>query len=140
MKARTCITFLLASILPVVLFASEWESTIDFDDTNWLAKLQFTYVWQTKPAFHADYSEPNSLHSDREKSYTFSATGFLGARLWNGAALYANPEVVQGVPLSGLVGLGGETNGEAQKVAGSNPTLYRARLFLRQILGLGGNQ
>lgn len=108
--------------------------------SNWLARFQSTYVWQDKPSFHANYSGPNSLRADAEKSYTFSATAYLGARLWEGAELYANPEVVQGVPLSGLLGLGGVTNGEAQKVAGSNPTVYRARLFVRQSIRLGGGQ
>jgi hypothetical protein len=42
--------------------------------------------------------------------------------------------------LSGLVGLGGATNGEAQKVAGTNPKLYRARLFVRQTINLGGER
>lgn len=115
-------------------------STANPNESRWLAKFQSTYVWQTKPAFHVDYSGPNSLRADAEKSYTFSATAYLGVRLWEGAELYANPEVVQGAPLSGLVGLGGETNGEAQKVAGTNPKLYRARLFLRQTIGLGGDR
>lgn len=140
------VALLLVLSLPLASFASESAQTSNADesgnseDAALLAKFQLTYVWQTKPRFHADYSGPNSLRPGHEKSYTFSATGYLGARLWEGAALYANPEVVQGVPLSGLVGLGGETNGEAQKVAGSNPTLYRARLFVRQTIGLGGRQ
>lgn len=126
------------ALMPVrVVFADTAISNAD--DSLWLAKFQSTYVWQTKPAFHADYSGSNSLSADAEKSYTFSATAYLGARLWKGAALYANPEVVQGMPLSGLVGLGGITNGEAQKVAGTNPKLYRARLFLRQTIGLGSD-
>jgi len=127
-------------IAPRIVFADESAATSNPEESRWLAKFQSTYVWQIKPAFHADYSGPNSLRADAEKSYTFSATAYLGARLWQGAALYANPEVVQGVPLSGLVGLGGITNGEAQKVAGSNPELYRARLFLRQTIGLGGDR
>jgi hypothetical protein len=40
--------------------------------------------------------------------------------------------------MSGLHGLGGMTNGEQQKTSGTNPTLYRARLFLRQTWELGG--
>lgn len=139
MKIRFSLTMLFALILPLLVFADASMSP-NTDDSRWLAKFQSTYVWQTKPAFHADYSGPNSLRADAEKSYTFSATAYLGARLWEGAELYVNPEVVQGAPLSKLVGLGGETNGEAQKVAGTNPKLYRARLFLRQTIALGGDR
>ena len=137
-KTGFAMAMLFTLISPLMVFAD--VTTSDTEDSRWLAKFQSTYVWQTKPAFHAQYSGPNSLRDDAEKSYTFSATAYLGARLWDGAAIYANPEVVQGVPLSGLVGLGGVTNGEAQKVAGTNPKLYRARLFLRQTIDLGGDQ
>ncbi len=106
----------------------------------WEAKFQTTYVWQSKRPFSAAYSGPNSLLPNYEKSYSFTATGFLGARLWEGAELYLNPELVQGVPMSNLVGLGGLTNGELQKTAGNKPKLYRARIFLRQTWALGGER
>lgn len=109
-------------------------------EESWNARFQTTYVWQTKPAFSAAYSGSNSLRPEHEKSYSFSATAALGWRPWQGGELYFDPEVVQGIPLSGLTGLGGMTNGEQQKTSGSNPTLYRARLFLRQSWGLGGEK
>ena len=87
----------------------------------WDAKFQSTYVWQSKRPFSAAYSGPNSLSKDYEKSYSFTATGFIGVRLWAGAEAYLNPELVQGVPMSNLVGLGGLTNGELQKTAGAKP-------------------
>ena len=120
--------------------ADEASPLVDPDDSIWMARFQSTYVWQAKPAFRADYSGPNSLRADAEKSYTVSATAYFGVRLWDGAELYANPEVVQGRPLSDLTGLAGATNGEAQKVSGTNPTLYRARMFLRQTFELGGEK
>ena len=104
------------------------------------AKFQTTYVWQRKYPFGAAYSGPNSLSADREKSYSFTATAALGARLWSGGELYFDPEVAQGVPLSGLTGLGGFTNGEIARVTGPTPTLYRARLFARQAWGFGGGK
>ena len=109
-------------------------------DDHWLAKFQTTYVWQKKPGFDAAYSGPNSLSPSPEKSYTFSATAFLGWRPWPGTEIYLNPEVVQGVALSNLTGLAGVTNGEIQKVAGPHPNFYRARLFLRQTIGFGGGR
>jgi len=102
------------------------------------AKVQTTYVWQGKSPFGAPYSGPHSLSPDREKSYSFTATAALGTRAWTGGEFYFNPEVAQGVPLSGLTGLGGFTNGEIARTSGPNPTFYRARLFARQTWGFGG--
>jgi high affinity Mn2+ porin len=102
------------------------------------ARFQATYVWQRKSHFGAAYSGPHSLSADSEKSYSFTATAALGVRPWSGGELYFNPEVAQGVPFSGLTGLGGLTNGEIARTSGPNPTLYVARLFARQAWGLGG--
>jgi high affinity Mn2+ porin len=103
------------------------------------AKLQSTYVWQRKPAFQAKFSGDNSLRTEREpRSHTLTATAFLGARVWEGAEFYFNPEMSSSDSLSQLHGLGGLTNGENQKGGGTKPTFYVARLFLRQTWGLGG--
>ncbi len=102
------------------------------------AKFQATYVWQRKYPFGAAYSGSHSLSPDREKSYSFTATAALGTRTWRGGELYFNPEVAQGVPLSGLTGLGGFTNAEIARTSGPSPSFYRARLFARQTWGFGG--
>ncbi len=104
----------------------------------WNAYFQTTYIWQKKRHFSAPYSGPHSLRTDGEKSYSFTATAFLGLRLWPGAEVYYNPEVSQGVPLSELLGLGGMTNGEMARTAGPTLTGYNARAFLRQTINLGG--
>lgn len=106
----------------------------------WNAKFQATYIWQKHPGFSADYSGPNSLSSAPEKSYSFTSTAFLGLRLARDTELYVNPEAVQGVAFSGLTGLGGLNNSELQKTAGSRLKVYRARLFVRQTWGLGGER
>ena len=106
----------------------------------WNAKFQATYIWQKHPGFSAAYSGPNSLLSTPEKSYSFTSTAYLGLRLARDTELYFNPEAVQGVAFSGLTGLGGLNNSELQKTAGPNLTLYRARLFVRQTWGLGGER
>jgi high affinity Mn2+ porin len=103
------------------------------------AKFQSTYVWQRHPAFAAAYSGPNSLSPEREpRSYTLTATAFLGLRVWRGGELYFNPELTSSQSLSNLHGLGGLSNGENQKGGGPDPIVYRARLFLRQTWGLEG--
>ena len=106
----------------------------------WNAKFQSTYVRQTHPGFSAAYTGPSSLLPSAEKSYSFTATAFLGLRLAPDTELYFNPEAVQGVAFSGLTGLGGLSNGELQKTAGASLLLYRARLFVRQTWGLGGER
>lgn len=107
-------------------------------EERWNAHFETTYVRQQKPAFPAKYSGPNSLTTQSESSYSFTATAFFGVRLWPGGEFYFNPEAAQGKPLSGLVGLGGFTNGELARVTGETLKVYRARLFLRQTFGLGG--
>jgi high affinity Mn2+ porin len=104
------------------------------------AKFQSTYVWQRKYPFGAAYTGTNSLSPDIEKSYSFTATAALGARTWRGGEVYFDPEVAQGVPLSRLTGLGGFTNGEIARTSGPTPSLYAARLFVRQTWGLGGER
>ena len=123
-----------ASAFPVVAHAQ------DIREETWNAHVQTTYIWQKKPSFSAPYTGEFSLRPEREKAYTFSATASLGWRPWRGGELYFDPEIVQGVPMSELRGLGGMTNGEQQKTSGPNPTLYRARLFLRQTWNLGGEK
>jgi hypothetical protein len=122
----------IGAMVPAVCLAQAPEAE------NWNAKFQATYVWQEKRPFAAAYSGPHSLSTQEEKSYSFTATAFLGWRPWSGGELYFNPEAAQGVPLSELTGLGGFTNGEIARTSGPNLTVYRARLFLRQTWGFGG--
>lgn len=106
---------------------------------------QTTFIWQQKNNFHSPYFGTNSLLNRSEggkvKSYTWSATGFFGMRLWEGGEAYYNPEVFEGTPFNGvLVGLGAFQNGELQKGAFAAPTVYNARAFFRQTFGLGGGR
>lgn len=113
------------------------------DDERFIAHGQFTHIWHRKNAFAAAYTNlngsPNSLVPARERSYTTSATLFLGLKPWMGGELYFAPEMIAELPPSGLHGLGGSfQNGELEKNGSRTPTFYRSRLFLRQTWGLGG--
>ena len=131
----------LICILAVGAFGvSRGASAQDIQEEAYGAKFQTTYVWQRKYPFGAAYSGANSLTPEIEKSYSFTATAALGARLWRGGEAYVDPEVTQGVPLSRLTGLGGFTNGEIARTSGPELTLYAARAFLRQTWGLGGGR
>lgn len=126
-----CLAALLAAYLPVA-FAEQAE----YEDTS--VRFQSTYIMQQKPAFRAAYSGTNSLVPEREKSYTWTTTGYFGFRPWQGGEVYLNPEITLGVPFSGLTGVGGFTNGEITRTGGPNPKLYRQRLFMRQTWNQGG--
>ena len=128
------VSALIGALMPVLCLAQAPESE------DWNAKFQATYVWQGKRPLFAIYSGPNSLSVDKEKSYSFTATAALGFRPWTGGEFYLNPEAAQGVPLSALTGLGGFTNGEIARTSGPRLKVYRARLFLRQTWGMGGEQ
>jgi len=132
LSKNTRFAALIAAILPAVCWAQASEQE------EWGAKFQTTYVWQKKPGFAAAYSGPNSLSPDKEISYTFSTTAHLGFRPWKDGEIYFDPEVTQGVPFSNLTGVGGFTNGEITRAAGTNPKFYRQRLFLRQTWNRGG--
>ncbi len=101
---------------------------------------QATFVTQQHDAFSAPYSGANSLFPGFERKNSLSATLFLGARLWRGAEIYADPEVIKGRGLSNVLGIAGFPNGDVARVGDGNWKLYHARLFLRQTFGLGGEQ
>ena len=115
----------------------------DIDNESWNAYGQFTYISSWKLAFDAPYTNLNgsinSLLPTAERSFTGTATLYLGARLWKGAEGYLVPEVISEQPLSQLRGLGGAIqNFELQKGGATVPEIYRSRLFVKQTIGLGG--
>ena len=101
---------------------------------------QSTYINQRYNNFASSYSGMNSLSAQKSMSYTWTGTLFFGARLAPNTDIYFNPEVVSGVPFSGLVGLGGFTNGEATKASGAQAKFYSARAFLRQTFNQEGDK
>lgn len=120
-------------LLPVALFGQA-DSTQHFN-----LHFQTTYINQYKPSFHARYSGPRSLTAAEEKQNSLTATMYLGARLWKGAAIYINPELAGGSGLSGASGMGGSTNGETFRVGNPSPTLYLARAYFTQTFALGNS-
>lgn len=101
---------------------------------------QTTYINQRYNSFNSPYQGQNSLLPQKSMSYTWSGTLFFGARLASNTDIYFNPEVVSGVPFSGLTGLGGPTNGEATRAQGAQAHFYSARAFLRQTINQDGNK
>ncbi|MCU1224518.1 MAG: carbohydrate porin [Edaphobacter sp.] len=116
---------------------------VDPKNERWNAFGQFTYISAWKPSFYAPYTNfngsTNSLLPIAERSFTGTATAYLGLRTWHGGELYFVPELISENPLSQLKGLGGAIQDfELQKGGNVTPTLYRSRLFLKQSFELGG--
>ena len=101
---------------------------------------QTTYVNQRYNNFTSSYSGQNSLSDLKSMSYTWSGTLFFGARLAPNTDVYFNPEVISGIPFSGLVGLGGFPNGEGSKASGMQAKLYSARAFVRHTINQEGEK
>lgn len=102
--------------------------------------FQTTYIYQYKPQFYAPYEGKNSLTGAEEKQNSLTATLYLGARLWKGAAIYINPEIAGGSGLSGALGMAGSSNGETFRVGDPAPTLYMGRAYLEQTFAMGKEQ
>ncbi len=143
MSARV-VAFLIAFFLACGATSSMAQVTgsqstpapISADARNpWSFGWQATYVWQNKAAFQAPYTGANSLLTNQELSYSFTATGFIKYKPWSQGEFELHPEAAQGVPLSRLTGLGGLSNAELARTSGSNLTVYRARAFYRHRLG-----
>ncbi len=105
---------------------------------NW--HVQNTDILQADPGFPAKYSGPNSLESDGEVRETVSLDLMFGARLWRGAEAHVDGMMWQGFGLSKTLGIEGFPNGEAFRLGTKVPNVTVARLFLRQTIGLGGEQ
>ena len=101
---------------------------------------QTTYINQRYNNFTSSYSGMNSMSAQKSMAYTWSGTLFFGARVAPNTDIYFNPEVISGVPFSDLTGLGGFSNGEANKSAGLNAKFYSARAFLRQTINQEGEK
>ena len=102
--------------------------------------FQATAVPQGYPGFTSPYRGPNSIERFGQIRISYSTTLYLGAKLWQGAEIYADPEVAAGRAISRGVGMAGFPNGEGTKVENSNATLYLARAFYRQTIGFGGEK
>ena len=134
----------LPTLLPCLLWlgaACAQASEADRVEESSQARYQITWNGQQHPAFPAAGSGLNSLGPRADRMFTFSATGHCGQRFESGGELYLNVEMAAGEPFTkNLVGLGGFTNGEITRAAGTTPKPYLQRLFWRQTWNQGGER
>ena len=98
-----------------------------------------TFTEQYAAPFRSPYSGTNSLppNSGREAWETAFTVGF---RLWQGAELWIDPDILQGFGLGNTTGVAGFLNGVAAKVGSSPPYARIPRAFVRQTVDLGGDE
>jgi high affinity Mn2+ porin len=109
-------------------------------DQIWNWHVQNTDIVQSDPGFPAKYSGPASLNSTGNVKETVSADLFAGVRLWRGAEAHMDGLMWQGFGLSTTHGIESFPDGDAYKKGTKIPNFMFARLFLRQTIGLGGEQ
>jgi high affinity Mn2+ porin len=100
---------------------------------------QTTNVGQAYPKFPAAYDGPNSFPSHGKADVGSTSNIFMGLRLWQGGAVYLNPEVDVGYGLANSVGAASYVDGAVAKVGRAAPYMRFQRYFLRQIIGLDGS-
>jgi len=105
---------------------------------NW--HVQNTDIVQYHPGFSAKYSGPNSMRAEGEVKETVSLDLLLGLRLWRGAEFHVDGMMWQGFGLSDALGIDGFPNGEAFRLGTDVPNATFSRMFVRQTIGLGGDQ
>ncbi len=121
-----------------VALADTWNNPGIADD--WAVHGQYTFVDQFHPAFTSPYRGANSLDPGSRGDEGMAATIFLGAHLWPGGEIWADPESDQGFGLSDTLGLAAFPSGEAYKVGSAVPYFRLQRLFMRQTIDLGGDE
>lgn len=116
------------------------ESAGPIEEQRWAFHAQTTLTEQFHPGFESPYRGPQSLDPGARGDETWDLTAFLGVRLWRGLELWANPEIDQGFGLSNTTGIAGFPSGEGYKVGKASPYYRLQRLFLRQVINLGGER
>ena len=102
--------------------------------------FQTTVAIQAHPAFQAAYSGNNSLSPEAESAAAMVMNVAADLRLWRGADLVFNPELSGGAGISRTLGVAAFPSGIVYRVGNPAPTLYLARLALRQRFDLGGGR
>jgi high affinity Mn2+ porin len=106
----------------------------------WNVHVQNTDIVQGYPGYSAKYSGANSLPTGGETRETVSLDIMAGVRLWSGAEAHVDGLMWQGYGLRDTLGVEGFPNGEAFRLGTDEPNGSVTRLFIRQTIGLGGEQ
>jgi high affinity Mn2+ porin len=120
--------------------ASVSEQQTNSSPSRWNLHVQNTDIVQGYPPFSAQYSGPQSLPKTGQARETVSLDVMAGVRLWSGAEAYVDGLMWQGFGLNNVVGVEGFPSAEAYRIGTAVPNGSIVRLFVRQTIGLGGEQ
>ena len=108
-------------------------------DDNPLSTLTATgvtiNVLQGFPSFHNGERKVKGSTQFSQKDALF-----LGMHLWKGATIVFNPEMFYGYNPSNNIGVASSVNVATARVESSNPYLQVQRLYLQQVIDLGGSK
>ena len=107
---------------------------------GWNFHAQTTMIENFQPGFNALYSGSNSLGTQKDREGTITADLFLGVPLWQGAEFHFDLLMWQGFGLSNSFGLEAFPNSDAYKAGTETPRFMASHVFIRQTIGLGGEQ
>jgi len=132
---------LVLLMVPTVLVtAGEPGDQLDRPEQRWNLHVQNTDIVQGYPGFSAKYSGPNSLPTGGLARESVSLDLMAGVRLWRGGEAHIDGMMWQGFGVNNTRGIAGFPNGEAFRLGSAEPNGAITRLFIRQTLGLGGEQ
>jgi high affinity Mn2+ porin len=106
----------------------------------WNLHMAATYIGQWHPSYPAQYSGPESLDNHSSTAGTVDVDLFLGARLWKGAEFHLDGLFWQGFGFNHTLGIEAFPNAESYKLGSQKGNITPARVFIRQTIGLGGEQ
>ena len=120
--------------------AQEPQSLSDFSGRFWSGG-QINVIAQGNPPFDARYSGPHSFENYANDNATSLEDLFTGARITRNLEVLFDVEDVRGSGLSGVVGMAGFPNLDAQRApstGGGAVHTYMSRFLLHYIVPLGG--
>lgn len=120
--------------------ADDATNSLSQSQQNWNFHVQNTDIIQGYPGFSSPFSGPNSLPSGGQSRETVSVDVMAGVRPWSGAEIHADGLMWQGFGVGNTRGIDGFPNGEAFRVGTDTPNVNLCRAFIRQTIGLGGEQ
>jgi high affinity Mn2+ porin len=110
----------------------------DLELDNFALHGQTTFIEQYTPPFRSPYLGAHSLDPNQGRE-SLDIMYFAGARLWQGAEFWIDPEIDQGFGLSNTQGIAGFPSGASFKVGAAVPYARVQRALVRQTIDLGGD-
>ena len=140
MRTKTVVCSALFVAIAISAESQEATTSSNTPPQSWNWHVQNTAIIQGSLPFPAKYSGPNSLDSQGETRETISVDVFAGVRLWSGAEAHVDGLMWQGFGLSHTTGIEAFPNGEAFRDGTKVPNVNLPRVFIRQVIGFGGEQ